>query len=195
MNNDESSPELNRDKNRVTVELDDGLRRYLGYLKMIKHIKNEEEAIESALQIYKKLNMHEWMPYIYRAGNERLLIISHGMFNDILSTIPESRLYDIAKSTALKRKVLRTFDPNLDLTRMDNWSIILNEMENMGWGKFSRDGDEVKVEYLGVPLMFIRGYLEALFNVEFETHVAKEGRITVLKKASKDYKPVHGHLL
>jgi hypothetical protein len=127
LNNDDSIPELNKEKeNCLRVDLSDSLKRYLGYLKKIKYIRDEEEAVESALEIYKKLNMHEWMPYIYRSGNERLLIISHGMFNDILSTIPESRLYDLAKSIALKRKVLRTFDPNLDLTQVDNWGIILN---------------------------------------------------------------------
>ncbi|MBD3206330.1 hypothetical protein GF319_08300 [Candidatus Bathyarchaeota archaeon] len=175
-------PELNEEKdNFIKIDLDKSLRRYLNYLKKIKNIKDEEEAIESALQIYKKLNMHEWMPYIYRSGNERLLIISHGMFNDILSTIPESRLFDLAKSIALKRKVLRTFDPNLDLTQVDNWSIILNEMENLGWGKFTRDGDEIKIEYPGIPLVFIRGYLEALFNQEFCAHVTMDGKIMVLR--------------
>lgn len=182
MNNDDSRSELNDKKdNSIKIDLDENLRRYLGYLKKIKHIKDEEEAIESALEIYKKLNMHEWMPYIYRSGNERLLIISHGMFNDILSTIPESRLYDLAKSIALKRKVLRTFDPNLDLTQVDNWSIILNEMENLGWGKFTRDGSEIKIEYPGIPLVFLRGYLEALFNIEFRAHVTTDGKIMVLR--------------
>lgn len=173
---------MNEEKDKfIKIDLDKSLRRYLSYLKKIKNIKDEEEAIESALQIYKKLNMHEWMPYIYRSGNERLLIISHGMFNDILSTIPESRLFDLAKSIALKRKVLRTFDPNLDLTQVDNWGIILNEMENLGWGKFTRDGDEIKIEYPGIPLVFIRGYLEALFNQEFCVHVTMDGKIMVLR--------------
>jgi hypothetical protein len=182
LDSDETLPELHEKKNdSIEIDLDESLRRYLGYLKKIKHIKNEEEAIESALEIYKKLNMHEWMPYIYRSGNERLLIISHGMFNDILSTIPESRLHDLAKSIALKRKVLRTFDPNLDLTQLDNWNIILNEMENLGWGKFSRDFNEIKIEYPGVPLSFLRGYLEALFNIEFSAHVTTDGKIMVLR--------------
>jgi hypothetical protein len=182
LNNDDSIPELNKEKeNCLRVDLSDSLKRYLGYLKKIKYIRDEEEAVESALEIYKKLNMHEWMPYIYRSGNERLLIISHGMFNDILSTIPESRLYDLAKSIALKRKVLRTFDPNLDLTQVDNWGIILNEMENMGWGKFTRDGDEIKIEYPGIPHIFVKGYLEALFNVKFDAHVTMDGKLMVLK--------------
>lgn len=186
LDNDDSTPRLNEKskKKGVHVELDESLSRYLGYLKKIKHIKDEEEAIESALRIYKKLNMHEWMPYIYRAGNERLLLISHGMFNDILSIIPESRMYDLAKSIALKRKVLRTFDPDLDLSEIDNWDIILSEMEDRGWGKFSRESDEIKVEYLVAPLTFIKGYLDALFQVNFNTHLAKEGQLVVLKKSN-----------
>ena len=190
MKNDDSLQKLDKKSKKkvVNVELDENLRRYLGYLKKIKHITNEEEAIESALRIYKKLNMHEWMPYIYKAGKERLLLISHGMFNDILNIIPEPRMYDLARSIALKRKVLRSFDPDLDLREMENWDIILSEMEDMGWGKFSRESEEIKVEYIAVPITFLKGYLDALFQVSFDTYVAKDGQLIVLKKSdSKQY--------
>jgi hypothetical protein len=167
--------------NELTIDLDDDLRRYLGFLERIKNIKNKEEAALAALRIYKKLNMHDWLPYVYRSGTERLLIVDHGTFNDILSTMSESRLYDVARATALKRKVLRSADPNLDLTSVDNWGIILSELENLGWGRFTRDGNEILVEYLGVPLTFLRGYLESLFRVEFQTHVVKGGELIILR--------------
>jgi len=106
----------------LVIDLDDDLSRYLSFLERIKRIKNKEEAVLTALRIYKKLNMHDWLPYVYRSGTERLLIVDHGTFNDILSTMSESRLYDVARATALKRKVLRSADPNLDLTSVDNWA-------------------------------------------------------------------------
>ena len=167
--------------NELTIELDDDLRRYLSFLKRIKRIKNREEAVLAALSIYKKLNMHDWLPYVYRSGTERLLIVDHGTFNDILSTMSESRLYDVARATALKRKVLRSADPNLDLTSVENWGVILSELENLGWGRFTRDGNEIVVEFLGVPLTFLRGYLESLFRVEFQTHVVKGGELIILR--------------
>jgi len=167
--------------NELTIELDDDLRRYLSFLERIKRIKNKGEAVLAALSIYKKLNMHDWLPYVYRSGTERLLIVDHGTFNDILSTMSESRLYDVARATALKRKVLRSADPNLDLTSVDNWGIILSELENLGWGRFTRDGNELVVEFLGVPLTFLRGYLESLFRVEFQTHVVKGGELIILR--------------
>jgi len=165
----------------LAIELDDDLRRYLSFLERIKRIKNKEEAALAALRIYKKLNMHDWLPYVYRSGTERLLIVDHGTFNDILSIMSESRLYDVARATALKRKVLRSADPNLDLTSVDNWGIILSELENLGWGRFTRDGNEIVVEFLGVPLTFLRGYLESLFRVEFQTHVVKGGELIILR--------------
>jgi len=165
----------------ITIELDDDLRRYLSFLERIQRIKNKEEAALAALSIYKKLNMHDWLPYVYRSGTERLLIVDHGTFNDILSTMSESRLYDVARATALKRKVLRSVDPNLDLTSVDNWGIILSELENLGWGRFTRDGNEIVVEFLGIPLTFLRGYLESLFRVEFQTHVVKGGELIILR--------------
>lgn len=182
MNDEEDALPVRRHSkdNELTIELDDDLRRYLSFLERIKHIKNKEEAVLAALRIYKKLNMHDWLPYVYRSGTERLLIVDHGTFNDILSTMSESRLYDVARATALKRKVLRSADPNMGLTSVDNWGIILSELENLGWGRFTRDGSEIVVEFLGVPLTFLRGYLESLFRVEFQTHVVRGGELIIL---------------
>lgn len=164
-----------RPEETVTVQLDDDLRRYLTFLVRIKHIKSRSQAVLSALRIYKKLNMHEWLPYLYRNGNERVMMVSHGMFNDVLSSMSDTRLYEIARGIALKRKVFRSFDPELDLSQVDNWGVILSELENMGWGKFTRKREEITVEYLGVPITFLRGYLEALFRVEFDCRIARDG--------------------
>ncbi len=169
--------------NELTVELDDDLRRYLSFLERIKRIKNKEEAVLAALRIYKKLNMQDWLPYVYRSGTDRLLIVDHGTFNDVLSIMSESRLYDVARATALKRKVLRATDPNLDLTSVDNWEVILSELENHGWGRFTREGEEIMVEFLGVPLTFLRGYLESLFKVKFQARIVKGGELIVLHPA------------
>ncbi len=168
------------ENSELVIDLDDDLSRYLSFLERIKRIKNKEEAVLTALRIYKKLNMHDWLPYVYRSGTERLLIVDHGTFNDILSTMSESRLYDVARATALKRKVLRSADPNLDLTSVDNWGIILSELENLGLLFKQKTAYEIMVEFLGVPLTFLRGYLESLFRVEFQTHVVKGGELIIL---------------
>ena len=164
----------------LKLRLDEDLKRYIRFLERIKHVKDKEETAISALRIFKKLNMHEWMPYIYRNGSERILIVSQGMLNDVFSAMSEEKLYQVARTTALKRKVLESFDPELDLGDIDNWDVILNELENMGWGRFIRDETEIMIEFLGVPLTFIRGYLEMLFKVEFKCHTAKQGELMVL---------------
>ena len=168
----------------LKLNLDDDLKRYMRFLERIKHVKDKEEAALSALRIFKKLNMHEWMPYIYRNGSERILIVSQGMLNDVFSAMSEEKLYQVARTTALKRKVLESFDPDLDLGDPDNWGVILNELENMGWGRFKREDTEVMIEFLGVPLTFLRGYLEMLFKVEFKCHQAKKGELIVLSCVS-----------
>lgn len=166
----------------LAIELDDDLRRYLSFLERIKHIKTKEEAALAALRIYKKLNMHDWLPYVYRSGSERLIIMGQGMLHDIFTSVSEPRLYDIARITALKRKVINPIDPDLDLKETDNWDVIFNDLENMGWGKFTRDGDEVMIEFLGVPIAFLKGYVETLFQVEFKVHQSKSGEVYVLSK-------------
>ena len=169
-------------KKEITIPLDDDLDRYFKFLERIKLVRQREDAALAALRIYKKLNMHDWLPYVYRSGSERLIIMGQGMLHDLFTSLSEPRLYDIARITALKRKVINPVDPDLDLKEPDNWDVIFNELENMGWGKFTRDGEEVMIEFLGAPIVFLRGYLETLFQVEFKVHQTKSGEVYVLTK-------------
>jgi len=166
----------------IVIPLDDDLDRYFKFLERIKLVRQREDAALAALRIYKKLNMHDWLPYVYRSGNERLIIMGQGMLHDIFTSVSEPKLYDIARITALKRKVINPIDPDLDLKEPDNWDVIFNDLENMGWGKFTRDGDEVMIEFLGVPIAFLKGYVETLFQVEFKIHQSKSGEVYVLSK-------------
>lgn len=169
-------------KKEITIPLDDDLDRYFKFLEKIKLVKQKEDAALAALRIYKKLNMHDWLPYVYRSGNERLIILGQGMLHDIFSSLSEPGLYDIARMTALKRKVINPIDPDLDLKEPDNWDVIFNELENMGWGKFTRDGEEIMIEFLGVPIAFLKGYVETLFQVVFKIHQMRSGEVYVLSK-------------
>jgi hypothetical protein len=164
----------------ITIPLDDDLSRYLEFLQRTKLIRHKEEAVLSALRIFKKLNMHDWMPYVYRLNDERVLMVGRGMLHDIFTSMSEAKLYDIARLTALKRRVINPMDPQLDLGEVANWGVILNGLENMGWGKFTQEDDEVMVEYLGVPIVFLKGYLETLFQVEFRIHQAMDGEVYIL---------------
>ncbi len=176
-----------RPKKEITIPLDDDLDRYHKFLERIKLVRQREDAALAALRIYKKLNMQDWLPYVYRSGTERLIIMGQGMLHDLFTSVSEPRLYDIARITALKRKVINPVDPDLDLKEPDNWDVIFNELENMGWGKFTRDGDEVMIEFLGVPIAFLRGYLETLFQVELKVHQTKSGEVYVLTKEKDKY--------
>ncbi len=166
----------------LRLMLDVDLYRYLDLLETFKLIKNKEKAVEAAIRIFKKLNMQDWLPYIYRVGQERVLIISQGLLYDIFSSMSELKLYEVARISAFKRKRLEPFDPELDLVEPENWDVILNELENFGWGKFTREQDEIMVEFLAVPLVLLRGYLEALFQASFSTHETKMEGVYVLKR-------------
>jgi hypothetical protein len=166
----------------MRLVLDDELYKYLSLLEKLKFIKSKEEAVVAAIRIFKKLNMHDWLPYVYRVSSERVLIIGQGMLYDVFSSLSETELYNIARLSALKRKILVPFDPELDLTEAENWDVILNEIQDFGWGKVTRDGEEIMIEYLGVPLAFLKGYLEALFRVSFRIHDTKMKDIYVLSK-------------
>jgi len=180
-----------KDQNDIIIPLDDDLYRYLKFLEKNKLVRSREDAALAALRIYKKLNMQDWIPYIYRTGTERVLLMGQSMLRDIFTSMSKDKLYNLARVSALKRRMINPTDPEIDFRETDNWDIILSELENLGWGKFTRDGDVIMVEFLGVSMAYLRGYLENLLGAEFKLHQTRSGEVYVLSK-EKDKAQVWG---
>jgi len=112
--------------------------------------------------------------------------MDRGMLLDIFELITEFETYRAGNLTALKRKVLKPEFRDINLTKPDNWLIVLKELENFGWGNFSKVGNEIKVENCAVPIQYLRGYLETMFKVELEEHRTKvEGLIVFIARRPK----------
>jgi len=171
-----------------TVELDDELYDYLEFLERTRFIKNKEEAVCKALTLFQKLSMHDWLPEIYRIGSSRIILIDRGMLLDIFELLTELEIYRAGNLTALKRKILKPEFRDIDLTKPDNWMIVLKELENFGWGTFTKIGKEIKVEHCAVPTQYLRGYLETMFKVELEEHRTQvEGLIVfIVRRRRRD---------
>ena len=163
----------------VSVELDDDTYNYLEFLERTRFIKSKDDAIRKSLILFKKLSMHDWLPDIYRIGESRIILMDRGMLLDIFELLTEFETYRAGQLTALKRKVLKPEFRDIDLTKRKNWPIVLKELENLGWGVFSRVDNEIKVEYSAVPTGYLRGYLETMFKVELEEHHTKVEGLTV----------------
>ena len=164
----------------LEVPLDKGLFNYLSFLEKIQKIENKETAVLSALRIFKKLNMHDWLPIVYRIGFERIIILPSGIMNDLLCSIDETTLDKTSRLTAINRKSFDIFDHELDLTIIDNWGVILNEMEDFGWGSFTLHSSYIKAKHLALPITFLKGYLETLFKVEL-TITEESPEVYILK--------------
>jgi hypothetical protein len=152
------------------AEIEDDLYNYLDFLERTLFIKNKNEAIQKALILFKKLSMHDWLPDIYRIGENRVIIMDRGMLLDLFESLSEMEIYRAGSNTALKRKVLKPEFRDINLTHRGNWPLVLNELQNLGWGKFERIEDEIKVESSAVPSAYLRGYLETMFKVNLEEH-------------------------
>ena len=152
------------------VEIEDDLFNYLDFLERTRFIKNKNEALHKALLLFKKLSMHDWLPDIYRIGENRVIIMDRGMLLDLFESLTEVEIYRIGSTTALKRKVLKPEFRDINLTHKGNWPLVLNELQNLGWGTFERVEDEIKVEKTAVPSPYLRGYLETMFKVHLEEH-------------------------
>jgi hypothetical protein len=152
----------------IEVPLDKDLFNYLSFLEKINRIETKEEAILSALRIFKKLNMQDWLPILYRVGHERVIILPKGIINDLISTMDETTIEKISKMIAMNRKTFDVFDHELDLSISSNWGIILNEMQDFGWGSFTLQNSKIIAKQLALPITFLKGYLETLFKVDFK---------------------------
>ena len=163
----------------LMVDLDDDTYNYLEFLERMMFIRSKDEAVQKALTLFKRLSMHDWLPDIYRIGDSRIILMDRGMLLDIFELLTEFEIYRAGNLTALKRKVMKPEFRDIDLTKPSNWMIVLKELENFGWGTFSKVGNEIKVEHCAVPTQYLRGYLESMFKMELEEHRTKVEGLTV----------------
>jgi hypothetical protein len=170
----------------LSVDLDDDLYFYLELLERTLFIKSKEDAVKKSLTLFKDLGMHDWVPNLYRIGSSRVIIMERGMLLDIFELLTEHETYRAGTLTAMKRKVLKPEFRDINLTKPGNWMIVLKELENLGWGVFSKTDNEIKVENSAVPTTYLRGYLETMFKVEMTEHPTKvEGLVVFIAGEKK----------
>jgi hypothetical protein len=169
-----------------TVDLEEDLYNYLEFLERTRYIRNKEDAVRKALILFKNLSMHDWLPDIYRIGESRIILMDRGMLLDIFELLSEPEIYRAGHLTAMKRKVLKPEFRDINLTRPGNWPIVLKELQNLGWGHFEKVEREIKVEHCAVPIEYLRGYLETMFQVNLKQHPTKiEGLVIFRVMESK----------
>jgi len=164
---------------RLEVALDDDVYDFLEFLERMMFIKSKEEAVQKAMLLFKKLSMHDWLPDIYRIGPNRVIIMDRGMLLDIFESLSRPEVYRAGQLTAMKRKVMKPEFRDINLTKKANWSIVLKELENLGWGIFKKVENEIRIEQSAVPSQYLRGYLETMFKVELEEHQTDVEGLTI----------------
>lgn len=157
----------------VTVKISDDLYNYLTFLEKSRFIKSKEEALSTALEFYKRLAMHDWLPYLYRMGGGRVLIMDTTMLSQLFHALSNREIFNAAKACTLKRKLTNPFFKGVDFSKPENWSVVLRELEIMGWGDFSKVKREIKVESCPLPAPYLLGYFEGMFGFSFERYPSK----------------------
>jgi len=157
----------------VVIAISENLYKYLAFLEKSRFIKSKKEALSTALEFYKRLAMHDWLPYTYRMGGGRVTLMDTSMLTDLFHGLSNREIFNAAKASALKRKLTNPFFRDVDFTDAQNWSVVLRELEIMGWGKFSKFRNEIKVEFCPLPIPYLQGYFEGMFAVPFDRHPSK----------------------
>lgn len=167
-------------KRQITATISDDLDRYLAFLEKRRLIKSKEDAVNTALEFYKMLAVHDWLPSLYRMGGSRVVLLDVGALRDLFHAMSSREIYTAARMAALKRKMLNPLLQGVDLTTTENWDLILKEMDMMGWGRLSRTGGEIRIEHSALPVLFLLGYLETMFGARFKEHKTKIPELTIL---------------
>jgi hypothetical protein len=157
----------------VTLTISEDIFNYLGFLEKSRFIKSKEEALSTALEFYKMLAMHDWLPFTYRMGGGRVMLLDTTIILDFFHLLTNQEILSAARTSALKRKVTNPFFKDVDFSGPENWSIVLREMEIMGWGKFTRYQDKIHVESCVLPAQYLQGYFEGMFGQQFSFHRSK----------------------
>lgn len=158
---------------QITINISEDLYRYLTFLERSGFIKSKEEAVATALEFYRRLAMHDWLPYLYRMGGGRVVLMDTVMLSDLFHLMPNQAIYNAAKASALKRKLTNPYFRDIDFTQTENWPLVLRELEIMGWGKFTKFRNEIRVEFCNFPEPYLLGYFEAMFKTKFERHPSR----------------------
>lgn len=164
----------------VTIKIPDDLYNYLTFLEKSRFIRSKEEVLSPALEFYKMLSMHDWLPYTYRMGGGRVLLLDVTMLTDLFHVLTSREIYNAANTTAFKRKITNPFFRGVDFSHPRNWPLVLRELEIMGWGKLKGFQNEVRTEFCPIPTPYLQGYFKGMFGVEFERHPSKIPNVTVL---------------
>ena len=157
----------------ITLTISDDLHRYLSFLEKSRFVKSKEEALSTALEFYKMLAMHDWLPFTYRMGGGRVMLMDTTMILDFFHLLTNQAILNAARTTALKRKVTNPFLRDVDFSNPENWPIVLREIEIMGWGKFTRSRNKIQVESCILPVHYLKGYFEGMFGREFSFYPSK----------------------
>lgn len=168
------------EKREMTVAISEDLYRYLTFLERRRIIKSKEDAMRTALEFYKMFAVHDWLPSLYRMGGSRVVVLDVGSLRDLFHALTDREIYTAARMAALKRKMLNPLLRGVDLTKHENWDLILKEMDMMGWGKISRLNREIRIENSALPVPYLLGYLETMFGTKFKEHRTRIPELTIL---------------
>jgi len=168
------------EKREMTVAISEDLYRYLTFLERRRIIKSKEDAMRAALEFYKMFAVHDWLPSLYRMGGSRVVVLDVGSLRDLFHALTDREIYTAARMAALKRKMLNPLLRGVDLTKHENWDLILKEMDMMGWGKISRLDQEIRIENSALPVPYLLGYLETMFGTKFKEHRTRIPELTIL---------------
>lgn len=174
------SKEMLVELRELSVIVPDDLANYLALLEKLQCVKSREQIVATALTYYKMLGMHDWAESVYRVGGSRVLLVDQGTLMEMFHSLTNEELLELGMRSALRRKIENPNLREIDTTDEKNWSLILRDLEIMGWGLFHLVEGEIRIELCIIPAPYLIGYLSTMLGKKFKQHHTRIPHLIVL---------------
>ncbi|MFW9848709.1 MAG: ribbon-helix-helix domain-containing protein, partial [Candidatus Thorarchaeota archaeon] len=145
-------------KNRIDKLVDEGASR------------SRAQLIEDAVKWYLDFSVNKWGERGIYVNDIRVLLEPETISSVFFSTLTPNDQYELGKTAGRQAPVADVVRINhsADPTNPSNRLLVLNLLQEAGWGSIRLQDDKIVIGSPFYPSAFLRGYLESLLDTKLE---------------------------
>lgn len=148
----------------TTFDIPEDLLSFIDSLVRSGKVRSRREIVVRALEIFVRLQAHEWDGPLISIYGIRKGLISKGSIGELVAGMSNADLYNAGKRMGKTLKDL-AMNLRLDISRPENHMAALQMLEDFGWARFAMDHERITITGAFLPAPVIHGYLESALSV------------------------------
>jgi len=152
----------------TTFDIPKNLLAFIDELVDSRVIRNRREIVIRALENSVKFQMQKWNgPLIFIHG-VRQAVISSGCMKELIDGISEKGLYEAGRRMGMTLRDSALISHRLDVTLPENHKAAVKLLEDLGWGIFKINDNQIIITDTFLPSALIHGYLETALSLDLK---------------------------